>query len=69
MGEVLRRYFHSMGSVLDIMPATDYSKGLSKGSDTQRLKSDIRAISKDIASVVVREDKQRVDNKGKATHE
>ncbi|PHM47181.1 MULTISPECIES: hypothetical protein [Xenorhabdus] len=53
MTATIRRYMRAMGSIMDIMPATDYRKLIPTGSDAQRLRSDMMNISKDMNTSIV----------------
>jgi hypothetical protein len=43
-----RRFMRAAGSILDLIPATDYSELLVHHSDSEALRSDIQAIGDDL---------------------
>lgn len=47
-----RRYLRAVGSIMDIMPATNYLDMTSQESDAQALRKDILAVSRDMKRVV-----------------
>lgn len=47
-----RRYLRAVGSIMDIMPSTNYLDMASQESDAQALRKDILAVSRDMKKVV-----------------
>lgn len=47
-----RRYLRAVGSIMDIMPSTNYLDMTSQESDAQALHKDILAVSRDMKRVV-----------------
>ncbi|WP_447881583.1 hypothetical protein [Serratia fonticola] len=48
MLQTTRRYLRAAGSILDLVPVTDYSKLISKKSDAENMADDIQAIGDDL---------------------
>ncbi|EAA6342162.1 hypothetical protein ZW61_003737 [Salmonella enterica subsp. houtenae] len=53
MKATVRRYFRAAGSILDIAPATDYTKIVKKTSDMQAISNDFRRIGGDFGRAIV----------------
>ncbi|SCZ72219.1 hypothetical protein SAMN02982990_03993 [Photorhabdus luminescens] len=53
MNAAIRRYMRAMGSVIDIMPSTDYRKLVPVSYDRQRLRSDMLNISRDMNNSII----------------
>lgn len=62
MLRVTRRYLRAVGSIMDIMPSTNYLDMASQESDAQALRKDILAVSRDMKKVV---DVIEKDNNGR----
>ncbi|MGV8004502.1 hypothetical protein QPK14_21220 [Photorhabdus temperata subsp. temperata] len=52
MSPAIRRYLIAAGSIMNIMPATNYRKLVSSVSDSEKIRNDVAAISKDIVNVL-----------------
>lgn len=52
MLKTTRRYLRAVGSVMAIMPSTDYIKMVSDESETQIFRRDQRSINKDMKKVM-----------------
>ncbi|WES88545.1 hypothetical protein [Dickeya fangzhongdai] len=48
MLKATRRYLRAAGSILDLMPATDYLADIGKKNDSERMASDFQAIGDDL---------------------
>ncbi len=54
MTATMRRYMRAIGSVMDIMPSTNYRSIIAAGNDAQKLRNDALNISRDMTSAIVR---------------
>lgn len=52
MLKATRRYLRAVGSIMNIMPSTNYLDMTSQESDAQALRRDILAISRDMKRVI-----------------
>ncbi|MDB6369756.1 hypothetical protein PH242_19410, partial [Photorhabdus bodei] len=52
MSLTIRRYLKAAGSIMDIMPSTNYMKLVSSESDLEQIRNDMAAISQDVAKVL-----------------
>ncbi|WP_047680433.1 MULTISPECIES: hypothetical protein [Xenorhabdus] len=53
MTATMRRYMRAIGSVMDIMPSTNYRSIITSGNDAQKLRNDAHNIARDMTGVIV----------------